>query len=816
MMNFAPDLSTPLFKEVKGYLSDFRAGSNLPSNPIAALTGILCNVLDKPHIVEFETVNVCNSKCIFCISRNITRKKELIDKNLFESCILQISKLGASQLCLAPMLGDPLLDDHVISHAEFIHKTENMGVLRLVTNGLAFDKYDDDQLLRLFNAIDVLGISVGPNDYVYRTMFGVDRFDHLIRQLERVCGIIEKMSDRLNNITLCGRASGSDFWVDPRLSEISARLTGTKNISWTREYMDWGGLIQNLPLETPVIKINMTNSCVAPCYYALCPHIYHDGKVGLCACAGASESLIIGDLNSQSWLDILRSDTRLLMILSFCSGLLPEYCSKCSFYKPASKIIDWEPLINFANNGYNNLRSDSKDIQGLSKASVNVRNALINQYFTRAKGILHLGGHKGQERHYYSKLGKSVIWVEALPHIHTKLRTNIEPFPNQQALCALIGDKDGNQTVFHISNNAAGGGSSIFPYGKHGSGDKSLWPDLKLKMVDSITLPMTRLDTLLTANNISSEDYDFWVIDLQGAELLALKGAGALLKKCIALHIEISTVDVYQGGVLWPELGKWLDEAGFINLWEPDYEHDKVLFVRKSVSNDALSIFHSDHYQRHNQRRLEHLASLGLDLHNKSVLETGAGVGDHTSFYLDRECSVVAIEIRPENLHIMHKKFSKYKNLKIFPMDMDNPKDIDIQEFDIVHCYGLLYHLSKPEQALEFMSRHCKGIMLLETCVSYGSNPEINFVKEYSHKHSQSFFGQGCRPTRTWVWNVLSGLFEHVYTTRTQPAHEEFPLDWTIPDPNPKLLKRSVFVASRHPLQSPYLANELVLKHTTV
>src|ERR1700682_5619401 len=51
--------------------------------------------------------------------------------------------------------------------------------------------------------------------------------------------------------------------------------------------------------------------------------------------------------------------------------------------------------------------------------------------------------------------------------------------------------------------------------------------------------------------------------------------------------------------------------------------------------------FHSSSYLRHNASRQEHLATLGLDLNNKSVLEVGAGIGDHTTFFLDRGCEVL-------------------------------------------------------------------------------------------------------------------------------------------------------------------------------
>jgi hypothetical protein len=49
----------------------------------------------------------------------------------------------------------------------------------------------------------------------------------------------------------------------------------------------------------------------------------------------------------------------------------------------------------------------------------------------------------------------------------------------------------------------------------------------------------------------------------------------------------------------------------------------------------SLGLFHSPDYIRHNARRLEHLASLRLPIHDATVLEIGAGIGDHTTFYLE-------------------------------------------------------------------------------------------------------------------------------------------------------------------------------------
>ncbi len=49
--------------------------------------------------------------------------------------------------------------------------------------------------------------------------------------------------------------------------------------------------------------------------------------------------------------------------------------------------------------------------------------------------------------------------------------------------------------------------------------------------------------------------------------------------------------------------------------------------------NSPLACFQSEHYQRHNEKRLEHLASLNLPIADSTVLEVGAGIGDHTGFF---------------------------------------------------------------------------------------------------------------------------------------------------------------------------------------
>lgn len=446
----------------------------------------------------------------------------------------------------------------------------------------------------------------------------------------------------------------------------------------------------------------------------------------------------------------------------------------------------------------------------LAENSRHKRGNLILEHLQRAKGILHLGAHLGQEAQSYAKLDKSVVWVEAMPQIFPRLTKAVEKYPNQRALCALLGNENGRQRLFYISNNHEGVSSSIFQFGQYGQGEKSLWRELNLTMIDTINLPEIRLDSLLTSNNIDATTHDFWVLDLQGSELIALQGAGDLLRHCFAIYIEVSTVEVYKGGVLWPELESWLNDEGFEPLWQPELPHDNVLFLRnRNTHTNILETFHSEQYLRHNQRRLEHLATLRLPLHGREILEVGAGIGDHTSFYLDRGCSVCVSDVRPENLKILEKRFSGHMNVEIRALDLNYSQNLG-REFDVIHCYGLLYHLQDPRQGLEFLAEHCNDLLLLESCVSYGQGAEINLITESSNSSDQAYSGTGCRPTRAWIWNTLKELFPYVYMTRTQPAHEQFPLDWDSRPVDSGNLSRMIFIGSRSCLDSnPELYNSL-------
>ena len=210
-------------------------------------------------------------------------------------------------------------------------------------------------------------------------------------------------------------------------------------------------------------------------------------------------------------------------------------------------------------------------------------------------------------------------------------------------------------------------------------------------------------------------------------------------------------------------------------------------------------------YLRMNARRLEHLATLALPVSGKPVLEVGAGVGDLTGFFLDRGCRVTSVEPRPENVATFQARYASAEfwpagRLRVLTGDVYHLSTHgQIEPHPVLFCYGLLYHLDQPQAALQEIAASCSDLLILESCVSYDADESIVLIDEDASDHTNAISGRGCLPSRRWVYQRLSELFEHVYMPLTQPLHEQFCLDWRQQRPPPGR-HRAIFVAARHEL----------------
>jgi FkbM family methyltransferase len=190
-------------------------------------------------------------------------------------------------------------------------------------------------------------------------------------------------------------------------------------------------------------------------------------------------------------------------------------------------------------------------------------------------GVFHIGAHDCEELRFYKSLDVSrdkIVWIDAIQNKVDQAKSRGIPNVYQ----AVITDKDDETVMFHESNNVQS--SSILNLKTH------LQEHPWVQYVKHTSMKTTTVDTFFKRNNLDASQYTFWNLDIQGAELLALKGAEESLKFATALYLEVNEKELYENCALIGELDKFLLERGFsrANTIMTRHGWGDALYVRSS------------------------------------------------------------------------------------------------------------------------------------------------------------------------------------------------------------------------------------------
>jgi FkbM family methyltransferase len=201
---------------------------------------------------------------------------------------------------------------------------------------------------------------------------------------------------------------------------------------------------------------------------------------------------------------------------------------------------------------------------------------LIHNLFTKwsinPKGIIHIGAHMCEEYDIYKNSTTNIIWIEANPYQVTKIKTM---FPLFNIYQAVISNSDTDIVDFIITNNIES--SSILELFEH----KNEHPDIheihRIKL-NTITLP-----TFLNNNNIDISNYDFLVMDIQGAEYLALQGMSDILHNFNNIYLEVNIKELYKSCGLLSDIQSFLLKYDFYlrDIQMTQYGWGDALFSKK-------------------------------------------------------------------------------------------------------------------------------------------------------------------------------------------------------------------------------------------
>jgi hypothetical protein len=188
-------------------------------------------------------------------------------------------------------------------------------------------------------------------------------------------------------------------------------------------------------------------------------------------------------------------------------------------------------------------------------------------------GALHIGAHDCEEIPFYQQLQvPTVIWMDAMKDKVEQATARGIP----HVYHAVVTDQDDQEVTFHVANN--GQSSSVLEFGTHSK--EHPW----VTYVQEIKQKTTTIDTFFSKEGIDPSPYTFWNFDIQGAELMALKGATHAIQFAKALYLEVNEKELYQGCALLPELDAFLAGHGFERILTRMTEHGwgDALYLKKA------------------------------------------------------------------------------------------------------------------------------------------------------------------------------------------------------------------------------------------
>lgn len=205
--------------------------------------------------------------------------------------------------------------------------------------------------------------------------------------------------------------------------------------------------------------------------------------------------------------------------------------------------------------------------------------ALLTKNRIVPRGVIHVGAHQAGELDDYLRMGfTKILYVEANPALIPALRAKSQAHPGKVFIVhAAASDTDGTVLLRVTSMDQS---SSILPLAKH----KDIYPSIR--EVSQVEVRSRTLDTLLAEEGLRAEDFNFLNLDIQGAELMALRGASRLLANIEAVNSEVNLQELYEGAALLGELERFMAKQGFNRAamctpWHPSW--GDALYVRKPV-----------------------------------------------------------------------------------------------------------------------------------------------------------------------------------------------------------------------------------------
>jgi FkbM family methyltransferase len=182
--------------------------------------------------------------------------------------------------------------------------------------------------------------------------------------------------------------------------------------------------------------------------------------------------------------------------------------------------------------------------------------------------VVHVGAHTGEEVDAYRRHGaRKILLVEANPASCEALAEAFGADADVEVIQAAITDHDGtDQLLLHTNARGETESASLLPLKRLGEIVSTLHTER------AVTVRAMTLDRLLDDAKVDVSEIGLLVLDVQGAELAALRGAPRTLSAIGAVLTEVALVELYEGAAGESDVTTLLVNAGFREVAGLDYE----------------------------------------------------------------------------------------------------------------------------------------------------------------------------------------------------------------------------------------------------
>jgi FkbM family methyltransferase len=181
---------------------------------------------------------------------------------------------------------------------------------------------------------------------------------------------------------------------------------------------------------------------------------------------------------------------------------------------------------------------------------------LVREHGARPRGVVHVGAHEAQELEAYEEHSVGpVVWIEANPEVYRRLLARIEGRPGHRAFQFAAHERDGLDVDLNVM--AYDMSSSILYPKRHL--ELYAWNVVTRK----VKVPTRTLDAFFRSEGLRAEEYNFLNMDIQGAELLALRGAREHLRHFDYVYLEVNDDELFENCGRTADIDAFLAPHGF-------------------------------------------------------------------------------------------------------------------------------------------------------------------------------------------------------------------------------------------------------------